>query len=404
MRVYKNGMRKRWAGVAAVARAAIVAAGAWFAGASKVSDADFIEHHWHQPLAPQGPAPAGFWPIERSLAPQSCGMCHPVQLADWKTSRHAHSMGPGVAGQLAGMWRSDPDSARLCLTCHAPLAEQAPGTPGFDATLQQHGVVCAACHVRGHRRFGPPRREDAAPTAMSPGTMSHGGATRMAAFTVSQFCSVCHQFARDGHALNGKPLENTYAEWTASPAAARGRQCQDCHMPDRRHLWRGIHDRDMVASGVRVSLNADRSRYRAGDELTATLIVASPGVGHSFPTYVTPRVVVRLWLADASGREIGGSAQEHTIGREIALDLSREIADTRIPPGGESRFEYRQRVDSRARRLVAMVTVEPDAFYTRFFASLLAGDAGAGADALRAALAESRRSAFQIFNESLPLN
>ncbi|MEK7837432.1 MAG: multiheme c-type cytochrome, partial [candidate division NC10 bacterium] len=96
------------------------------------------------------------------------GVCHPAQLADWKTSLHAGAMGPGVAGQLVEMARSDPETARECLSCHAPLAEQQPviagpkglvANPRFDPALHRVGLVCAACHVRRHERFGPPRRD-----------------------------------------------------------------------------------------------------------------------------------------------------------------------------------------------------------------------------------------------------
>jgi hypothetical protein len=87
-------------------------------------DREFLSCHWRLPVPPQGPAPVHFSPLERSLDPASCGTCHPVQLADWKTSLHARSMGPGVTGQLAEMQRTDPATTRLCLTCHAPLTEQ----------------------------------------------------------------------------------------------------------------------------------------------------------------------------------------------------------------------------------------------------------------------------------------
>lgn len=381
--------------------AAAVAVGATTIAGPQATD--WLSRHWARPLAPQGPPPARFSALERSLAPESCGACHPVQFTDWKSSLHAASMGPGVAGQLTEMWRSDPESARLCLSCHAPLAEQVPGSPAFDAGLQAKGLVCAACHVRNHERFGPPRRDGSLDPPVPRESLPHNGVVRTPAFRAAEFCSSCHQFEPDGFALNGKLLENTYAEWKASPAAAQGRQCQDCHMPDRRHLWRGIHDRDTVASAVRISLETERPRYRPGEEVRATLIVANVGAGHYLPTYVTPRLLVRLALVEASGRELRGSAEEHPIGREVTLDLSREIRDNRIPPGGHARFVYTRRVARAGLRLVATVAVEPDQFYTRFFESLLQAGAGAGTADIRTALHASRRSSFQIFNRTIPL-
>ncbi len=373
---------------------------------------EFLERHWRRPIPPQGPVPESFTPIERSLAPSDCGTCHPAQLADWRTSLHSKTMGPGVAGQLVEMWKNDPESARSCLTCHAPLAEQSRyasqgkamiPNPGFDASLEAQGLACAVCHVRGHQRFGPPRKEGST-AAMAPGARPpHNGVTRTSAFLRSEFCSSCHQFTPDGFALNGKLLENTFEEWRASPAARQGLQCQDCHMPDRRHLWRGIHDPEMVKSGVRIALAIDRPRYGTGDELRATLTMTSIRVGHYFPTYVTPRVVARAELTDAQGQLVPGSREERAIGREVPLDLSREIADTRIPPGGRFTLPYRRRLDRAGLTLHVSVTVYPDHFYTGFFESLLGSGVGAGTAKIREALETTRRSSFMIFKRKVPL-
>jgi len=174
-------------------------------------------------------------------------------------------------------------------------------------------------------------------------------------------------------------------------------------MPDRRHLWRGIHDPDMVRSGLEVTVTTDRARYGSGDEVKAVLRIRSAGVGHHFPTYVTPQVVARLALVDARGTTVPGSVRELRIGREVTLDLSREVFDTRIPPGGRAELAYRFRIDRGGLRLRATVTVHPDHFYVRFFESLLASGAGSGADDIRQALAAARRSAFELFRRELPL-
>jgi hypothetical protein len=373
---------------------------------------EFLDRHWRRPISPQGEAPSRFSALERSLAPASCGTCHPAQFADWKTTRHARAMGPGVAGQLADMARNDPASVAECLACHAPLSEQQPTLVGpkgparnraFDAALERQGLVCGACHVRHHERFGPPRRDGTLESAAPRSSLPHNGATRTPAFLRSEFCASCHQFGPDGFALNGKLLENTYEEWRASPAAREGRQCQDCHMPDRRHLWRGIHDLDMVKSGIEISLTTDRPRYRPGEEVRATLGIASVNVGHYFPTYVTPRIGVRAVLVDAAGRTVAGSEREASIGRDVTLDLSRERADTRIAPGGRFTFTYRRRLDQPGLRLAVAVTVFPDHFYTGFFESILASGAGAGAPPIRQALDETRRSSYTIFTREVPL-
>jgi Cytochrome c554 and c-prime len=365
---------------------------------------NFLDRHWRRPIAPQGTPPADFSPLEASLAPQSCGTCHPAQLSDWRTTLHASAMGPGVTGQLVELWRNEPESARQCLRCHAPLAEQQPDNRAiFDPSLQREGVVCAGCHVREHARFGPPRREQPAQSSPPTPRLPHGGAMRTPAFTASEFCSSCHQFDSDGFALNGKLLENTYEEWKASPAAGRGMQCQGCHMPDRRHLFRGIHDPEMVRSAVAVSVVTQRRRHKAGDDVAARITLTTPGVGHHFPTYVTPRVVVRAALVDSAGREVPGTAEERVIARDVSLDLSRELSDTRLPAGGRFVLDYRRRVERAGLRLRVRVTVYPDHFYTEFFESLLSSGAGRGKAEIQKALEATRRSAFELYRRDIPL-
>ena len=380
-------------------------------GAERVGD--FLERHWRRPLSPQGPPPERFGPLEASLHPEACGTCHQQQLADWRTSWHATSLGSGVAGQLEEMLQTDPASALSCQSCHAPLAEQAPmvavdgrfeRTPRFDPALQSRGLVCAACHVRRHQRFGPPRRDGSLASTAPRERLPHNGVTRTPAFLASEFCMSCHQFTPDGFALNGKLLENTYNEWKASRFARQGTQCQDCHMPDRRHLWRGIHDPDMVRSGLTITVEADATRYRPGETARVVLRVQSSRVGHAFPTYVTPRVLLRVELVDSNGQPLPGTRQETVIAREVALDLSREMLDTRLAPGQTAVLDYQRRLESPGVRARASVIVEPDAFYTRFFEALLAQGAGRGEARIRAALEATRRSPFTIFTQELPLS
>jgi hypothetical protein len=398
-------MRSRRALVGALLIAALTALGA---DASR----DFVSRHWRQPLQPQGPAPENFTPLEASLHPEACGTCHPTQYTDWRESIHAAAMGPGVAGQLVEMLQSDPGAAIGCYACHAPLAEQATlrrtpdgleKNPGFDASLSERGVVCAGCHVRGHERFGPPRRDGSLGSATRRNTLPHNGVTRTPAFLEAEFCRGCHQFTSKGPALNGKLLQDTYNEWRASRFARVGVQCQDCHMPDRRHRWQGIHDPDMVRSGLTIAVRTGASRYRTGDVLTATLRVASTGVGHAFPTYVTPRVVLRAELVDTDGEVVPGSREEKIIAREVTLDLSREIFDTRLLPGQSAVLTYRRRLEREGVRARFSVIVEPDAFYERFFETLLRQGAGRGAAQIQEALATTRRSAFTAFVREIPL-
>ncbi|MBL8450588.1 MAG: hypothetical protein JNM32_11815 [Dechloromonas sp.] len=379
----------------------------------------FLAKHWSRPLAPQGKAPENFGPQEASLAPADCGNCHAEQYRDWQTALHAQAMGPGLMGQLVNMAAEARAEHQDCIRCHAPLAEQADSLATAIAAagqvnsgrreknaappgLHQQGLICAACHLRAHERFGPPRRDGSVPDAAQRAALPHGGFTATDAFTDSRFCAACHQFEPGEFALNGKLLENTYDEWKTSRHSREGRSCQSCHMPERRHLWRGIHDPDMVRAAVHFAPEIDGV---VDGRVKAALIVRNTGAGHYFPTYVTPKVVVEIEQIDAAGRALPKSRVARAIQRQVPLDLANEISDTRLSPDGEMRVEYREPVQRGMTALVFRLRVEPDEFYARFYRSLLAGDgAGRGRPMIREALRRAESSAFVAIEErrSLP--
>ncbi len=349
----------------------------------------FLEAHWKRPVAAQGPAPEGWSPLEASLDPKDCGACHPQQLADWETSLHADAFSPGFAGQLIEGANARPHALRGCQRCHTPLEEQQPFGPGPDheprpdhrADLRAQGLVCAGCHVRAHQRLGPPRRAELPPL---PEALPHGGFEARPDFQESRFCAPCHQFF-DRKGIN---VQNTFFEWQESPHAARGQTCQSCHMPDRRHLWRGIHDREMVAAGVDVA-------WAPGE--APVLVVTAHGVGHAFPTYVTPRVVMAVWQVDGAGAEIRDTRREHTIGRKVDFRKGEDVFDTRVPAGGTARLAYELPFEPQAAGLVGRVTVDPDFHYRGVFERYLPRLEDEEARALIAdALERTRRSSYVL--------
>src|SRR5216683_4110162 len=271
--------------------------------------------YWRQPLAPQGEAPRIWTPEERSLAPESCGVCHGDKLEEWRTSLHARAFSPGVVGQ-------------------------------------------------------------------SDTTAPHGGVTRVPEFEKSEFCAACHQFPQS-QAINGKPLENTLVEWEQSPAARSGVTCQSCHMPERKHLWRGIHDPDMVRSGLTPEFVAEpqAARFR----LTST------GIGHAFPTYVTPKVIMKAIALDETGRPIPGSEVGHVIQRQVEFvdDDWIERADTRLLPGQSATLEISWPKSSRVK---FWLEVQPDDFYHRHVYPNLLDELAADSSAAKL-IAEANRLA-----------
>ncbi|MEN8168819.1 MAG: multiheme c-type cytochrome [Pseudomonadota bacterium] len=363
----------------------------------------FLKQHWNRPLAAQGDAPEHFSPLEKSLAPKACAACHAQQYDDWQTTQHSRAMGPGVLGQMLDMAPQALDEHQSCLRCHAPLQEQAQALVSEIKTatggMHHQGLTCAGCHLRERTVFGPMPRTGRSDTA---GSGPHGDFTISSAYEDSRFCAACHQFDADGYALNGKLLENTYQEWSASRYAREGRSCQSCHMPDRRHLWRGIHDPEMTRQGVTISSTPPR---KEGKEIDARLVLRNSNTGHHFPTYVTPRVVMAMWQEDAQGKVIEVTRRELIIARQVSPDLSREVADTRLAPDSEAVLAYRVPRHPDATQLVSNIRVEPDFFYIGLYQSLLAlsPPERRGSALIRQALATSKASAFDLHLIQYPL-
>ncbi|HUX32025.1 MAG TPA: multiheme c-type cytochrome [Thiobacillus sp.] len=363
----------------------------------------FLSKHWTESMPPQGVPPATFSPLEASLSPEACGQCHTEQLAAWRTSLHSKTMGPGLRWQLKLM---DQDQGNRCLRCHAPLAEQkallalehgwpnAPTQPPPDyvsADLGHQGLVCAACHVRGHQRFGPPPRRAAAQD------VPHGGFVVAKAFQDSRFCAHCHQFPDDGPRIAGKLMEDTYRQWLASPYAGEGadkQTCQSCHMPDRKHLWRGIHDPEMTRRAIEVALNV---HSLGGGRYEARANVRNSGAGHHFPTYMVPKVELVFYRHDADGGifELG----RQVIGWNVDTQITRQLFDARIPAGEARDFRQPFTATGSDWRVLLVMRVLPAEHYERIYRdSLSRADQlpAAAVPLLRRALAEAVAARYEL--------
>lgn len=317
------------------------------------------KNHWDLPLARQG-LPPKLWPkVETSLDPKDCAKCHQDKYEEWHGSLHAKAFSPGLVGQLLTFSKEETQS---CMNCHAPLAEQA---QAFEAArkkgkahdsdfqgLAAAGNSCGACHVRSYRRFGPPQRGTGA-VGQSQAATPHGGVLRTREFENSDFCAVCHQFSQD-QAVNGKPLENTVEEWRNSPQGKAGKSCQSCHMPDRKHMWRGIHDPETTKTGLTAKTEALRDKV--------VFLITNTGVGHAFPTYVTPTVILHAVLLDEVGKPLPSSEVTYKISRRVDYNGAdwKEVSDTRLLPDQTAKVEIAWKDMKQAR---VWMEVRPDDYY-----------------------------------------
>jgi hypothetical protein len=160
----------------------------------------------------------------------------------------------------------------------------------------------------------------------------------------------------------------------------------------------------MVKQAMSVTIAPNASTYAPGDQIQAVITVTNVGAGHYLPTYVTPKIFVHTHLLDAQGQVLPDSAQEAVIGRDVTLDLSAELYDTRLPPKASRAFTYTAVMPAAAVTLRVRVVVHPDHFYQRFFAATLQdGGGGTGRAHLEEALRLTQASPFTAFAQTLPL-
>jgi hypothetical protein len=197
----------------------------------------------------------------------------------------------------------------------------------------------------------------------------------------------------------GKKLQETSEEWRRTPAAAAGKTCQTCHMPDRAHTWKGIHD----AEFVKTAFTADARFITDGGLLVGRLrVTATEGVGHRLPTYTTAELWLTIDQLDHDGLILEGTHREAVIGRRLSPDNRAELFDTRLLPGETKDLLYQVELDPDCTSLDAKVEVRPEAAYERHDADWL--DRGEGdAVQLTAALDAARAGRFLAWEERVVL-
>ena len=363
-----------------------------------------MNNHWQQPIVASSVKVSN-----KEISVKSCSSCHQQTAKDWQLSLHAQAMGAGVVGQLKNYLVSQPVHGSIqensvhirqpkCLVCHAPLTEQRINhrlLKNEGNELASEAIGCASCHIRNGKVF--PSSLTLAQHSNKDKYKNISKSPQLKALKKAKFCASCHQFPESGRKLEGKLLQNTFEEWKNSEFAKQGIACQNCHMPAGRHLWRGIHDKEMVLRGVTIDIDfePDLSSY-----LIANLTLTNSGVGHYFPTYVTPRVVLAIYQQDKQGNTIKGSYQETAIGRSVSMDLEHELFDSRLAPSHSARLTYSKNKSNLAVAMTFKVIIEPDHFYSNFYRASLENEPySVGAVDLQQALQSSEKSPYVLFEQ-----
>lgn len=300
--------------------------------------------------------------------PAYCDNCHERLAEQWHESRHSKSVvSPmflqtyngtdvnGTPGVYPGFKLDFPNEGGDCGDCHAPSAAlRSPGNTeindlflsGYPYPVDTNGVHCDFCHkidsvevnyatgVNGSifmRRPPTGFNRDINFGQFDDVTSFWMGGTYNPNIEKSAFCSGCHQYAN----LNGVIVDDTYDSWAASPYAAQGRQCQDCHMkPNSDSLFAsgigGPHAvlrdsnriynqyfRGTTAEFLDASAHWFVGAHVSENQLIVETRITNSGAGHKLPTGVSFRnMLVVVTAMDGSDRlvRISGDTVPHFAG------------------------------------------------------------------------------------------
>lgn len=275
----------------------------------------------------------GASPVLGTLHAAECGTCHQDVYQEWKTTVHA---GAWTDPYYRVDWEFD-GRQQICDNCHIPLDRQqqsrvlgfrdrdkwepilAPN-PDFDPALQQEGVTCAGCHLRGGRILGPNGSQNA-PHPVEKFSDPNETCLRCHVVQGKRWdtfyrmppCGTIAEIDAGQHRLQGSS-----GEYAVGDVAKLG--CVQCHMPAaerpdakaggvrvvRRHTWRGGHDPGTVRSALTASLAHSVGASGSG---TAELVLTNTGAAHFLPTGTPDRhLTVQLQALDAGGRVVGETA------------------------------------------------------------------------------------------------
>lgn len=232
-----------------------------------------------------------------------CAECHIEIAAGYADTRMARA---ATGGQFRKEWQ-DQDTPEYCMNCHAPSGG--------------NGLICADCHGQGPHPYQ--------------------------ALKVPEVCARCHD----------APGENTVRSFRQSSAAREGKDCLNCHLPDKKtgadHRFEGPSVSGFLEQVAKLRLLLRREKPQG---MTAVIQV-SHRAGHALPGGTTGRSV---WLvvkglkrngADAWTEQVRFGWEHHPeqgwldrtlqSGRTAVLELARLKRNDTVRIKAELRYRFR---------------------------------------------------------------
>jgi len=296
-----------------------------------------------------------------SLSAESCGSCHQQHYEEWKTSTHAHAW---TDMQYQAELKKE-SSPYMCINCHIPLENQQEyivdglidgdvykpsrrKNERWDMKLQQEGITCVACHLRGDAIVGTMGSEKAPHrTVKDPKFLSES------------LCISCHNAVAT---ITPEVTCNfeTGDEWKHGGYASE-KNCISCHMEEvQRPIFPGYeewksHYHSFPGSGIpKVAGETPgmlkglefypgemKRRYAPGEPVEYSLDVKNEYAGHRVPTGDPERfILINFTLTDENGKlvkkdveRIGEKWQWHPVAKKLG-DNNLDPKEERSYNGG----------------------------------------------------------------------
>ena len=296
-----------------------------------------------------------------------CGSCHKEIYEMWRESMHAKSLSDPIfqTSYLEAYTASEGKAKKICLNCHAPVV-MINGDYDLKQDVTKEGLTCHFCHsIVDANPEAPASSNDRFTLDVGKGIRTPNQDGKNDYHThisspihgKSELCAGCHEFS-----ANGIKIMSTYTEWLNGPYAAKGVQCQTCHMPKQKlgagrtsskkevfsHYLAGGHSIMQVKKAVKVSIDGIT---RGKDRVIVDLIVENSGSGHYVPTGIPTRKLILTCSITTGGKPVKAKkiiyekilfdekGRELTTDTELLLGYGTQVVkDNRLAPG-EARKE-----------------------------------------------------------------